>query len=276
MKRFRSVLILTLSALAFATGVTGCKHPAPPAEQADNLTVGKVQGEIKVGMDAASVAQILGSPNIVTTDEKRREVWIYDKVSSESVDTSNSFGGTIIIFGGQTSQLPALEDPEDADDHHQVRRGQEGPRLCLQLLAVLGGRPAAPPSLSAQRPRQTLAAAWSLLLIASLCGAGCAGAEDDAHRALRRSPRRAPRTRRCRRGNSRRRARTSCSRPPPRCSRTWASRSRRATASSGFLRAAKERSAREYGQEIRRDVVAFLTCALTSEPLASERTRLVT
>jgi outer membrane protein assembly factor BamE (lipoprotein component of BamABCDE complex) len=105
MKRFRSVLILTLSALAFATGVTGCKHPAPPGEQADNLTVGKVQGEIKVGMDAASVAQVLGSPNIVTTDEKRREVWIYDKVSSESVDTSNSVGGTIIIFGGQTSQL---------------------------------------------------------------------------------------------------------------------------------------------------------------------------
>jgi outer membrane protein assembly factor BamE (lipoprotein component of BamABCDE complex) len=74
------------------------------AGQADNLTVGKVQGEIKVGMDAASVAQILGSPNIVTTDELRREVWIYDKVSSESVDTSNSFGGTIIILGGQTSQ----------------------------------------------------------------------------------------------------------------------------------------------------------------------------
>jgi hypothetical protein len=31
----------------------------------------------------------------------------------------------------------------------------------------------------------------------------------------------------------------------------------------GFLRAAKERSAREYGQEVRRDVIAFLTGALT-------------
>ena len=95
-----------LVTLALAVGLAGagCSHPAPPAEQAENLTVGKVQGEIKVGMDAASVAQILGSPNIVTTDEKRREVWIYDKVSSESVDTSNSFGGSIIILGGQTSQ----------------------------------------------------------------------------------------------------------------------------------------------------------------------------
>jgi len=101
MKRTRMALILMLASLVV---VTGCRHPAPPAQQADNLTVGKVQGEIKIGMDAASVAQILGSPNIVTTDDQRREVWIYDKVSSESVDTSNSFGGTIIILGGQTSQ----------------------------------------------------------------------------------------------------------------------------------------------------------------------------
>jgi len=108
MKPSRMLMIFALFPIALATvlGTSGCqfKHPAPPAEQADNLTVGKVQGEIKIGMDAASVAQILGSPNIVTTDEKRREVWIYDKVSSDSVDTSNSFGGTIIILGGQTSQ----------------------------------------------------------------------------------------------------------------------------------------------------------------------------
>jgi uncharacterized protein (DUF1330 family) len=52
---------------------------------------------------------ILGSPNIVTTDEKRREVWIYDKVSSESVDTQNSFGGSIIILGGSTSQRQRSE-----------------------------------------------------------------------------------------------------------------------------------------------------------------------
>ena len=65
--------------------------------------MGRVQGEIKVGMDAASVALILGSPNIVTTDEQRREVWIYDKVSSERVDTARSAYGTIIILGGSQS-----------------------------------------------------------------------------------------------------------------------------------------------------------------------------
>ncbi|MCD4764839.1 MAG: hypothetical protein K8R28_12570 [Desulfobacterales bacterium] len=79
-------------------------HPNNAGPDATNLTVGKVQGEIKEGMPASDVAAILGSPNIVTTDEKRREVWIYDKVSSNRVDTRKSFGGGIIILGGSTRQ----------------------------------------------------------------------------------------------------------------------------------------------------------------------------
>lgn len=77
----------------------GCVGGGEKAEiKEDRLTVGKVQGEIKVGMAASQVAELLGSPNIVTTDEKRREVWIYDKVSSERVDTaSSSFAGLIIL-----------------------------------------------------------------------------------------------------------------------------------------------------------------------------------
>ncbi len=70
----------------------------------DRLTVGKVQGEIKVGMPASQVAELLGSPNIVTTDEKRREVWIYDKVSTDRVDTASSVYGTIIILGATSSE----------------------------------------------------------------------------------------------------------------------------------------------------------------------------
>jgi outer membrane protein assembly factor BamE (lipoprotein component of BamABCDE complex) len=94
-----SILAAAVAALLLA----GCWSPPPPP-RGENLTVGKVQGEIKVGMDAASVASILGTPNIVTTDEKRREVWIYDKVSSDRVDTSKGFGGGIIILGGSTAQ----------------------------------------------------------------------------------------------------------------------------------------------------------------------------
>ena len=102
--RWMPLLRGALIALALL-GLGGClSHPEPPASSPQNLTVGKVQGEIKVGMPASDVAMILGSPNIVTTDEKRREVWIYDKVSSESVSTSNSAYGTLLIVGAQTRQ----------------------------------------------------------------------------------------------------------------------------------------------------------------------------
>jgi hypothetical protein len=85
-----SVVLLSLAACA-----------GPPEDRgANRLTVGKVQREIEIGMDAASVVEILGSPNIVTTDEKRREVWVYDKVSSDRVDRAGSVGGTLIILGG--------------------------------------------------------------------------------------------------------------------------------------------------------------------------------
>ncbi len=85
--------------LCLAIGGTGCV--GGPAEiKEDRLTVGKVQGEIKVGMPASQVAELLGSPNIVTTDEKRREVWIYDKVSTDRVDSARSSFAGIIILGG--------------------------------------------------------------------------------------------------------------------------------------------------------------------------------
>ncbi|HVN40604.1 MAG TPA: hypothetical protein VMW19_20755 [Myxococcota bacterium] len=90
--------VLVTLATGIALAACESKPPAPPQPSAEELTVGKVQGEIKVGMDAASVAQILGSPNIVTTDEKRREVWIYDKVSTDRVDEDRLAGGTIIVL----------------------------------------------------------------------------------------------------------------------------------------------------------------------------------
>jgi len=99
----KKTLLLIISIVA--TLPSCINHPVNDSNGAtSNLTVGKVQGEIKIGMPASDVAAILGSPNIVTTDEKRREVWIYDKVSSNSVDTNNSAFGSLIIFGANTSQ----------------------------------------------------------------------------------------------------------------------------------------------------------------------------
>lgn len=87
--------ILSLCLLMAFTGCGGGKAEI----KEDRLTVGKVQGEIKVGMAASQVAELLGSPNIVTTDEKRREVWIYDKVSTDRVDTASSSYAGLIILG---------------------------------------------------------------------------------------------------------------------------------------------------------------------------------
>jgi outer membrane protein assembly factor BamE (lipoprotein component of BamABCDE complex) len=95
--------IVVALGLCLSVALPGCAREAAQSKE-DQLTVGKVQGEIKVGMPASRVAEILGSPNIVTTDEKRREVWIYDKVSTDRVDTSGSAYGTLIILGGSRQE----------------------------------------------------------------------------------------------------------------------------------------------------------------------------
>ena len=75
------------------------------AEDADRVTVGTVQKEIRLGMSGADVATVLGSPNVVTTDTERRETWVYDKMATE-VAYSKS-GGSIVglIFGGSGGGL---------------------------------------------------------------------------------------------------------------------------------------------------------------------------
>ncbi len=67
----------------------------------DRLTVGTVQRNIKVGMTSAQVIEALGSPNVVTTDEERREVWVYDKIATDvTYSQSESGGGLSLILVG--------------------------------------------------------------------------------------------------------------------------------------------------------------------------------
>ncbi len=85
-----------------AVVLTGCMasqhRRAVQDDSADRVTVGTVQQSIRVGMSGAEVAGVLGSPNIVSTDEERREVWIYDKISTESVRSSSEGGVLSLIF----------------------------------------------------------------------------------------------------------------------------------------------------------------------------------
>lgn len=88
--------LLILAGLVVVAGCTGAQHYNPQADE--DLTVGTVQKEIRVGMSGATVAEVLGSPNIVSTDEDRNEVWIYDKISTQYVSADASAG--ILALGG--------------------------------------------------------------------------------------------------------------------------------------------------------------------------------
>lgn len=97
----RSIASLALITVFLVSGCmsAGQHRTAVRDESADRMTVGKVQREIRVGMSGAEVAQVLGSPNIVTTDEKRREAWIYDKVATETAYSTSSGGVAALILG---------------------------------------------------------------------------------------------------------------------------------------------------------------------------------
>ena len=133
MKKTWIALGLCLSVVA-----AGCSSEKAEIKE-DRLTVGKVQGEIKVGMRGVPGR---GDSSAARTSSrqmsKRREVWIYDKVSTDRVEVANSsFAGIILIMGTKSSEKFQLHTAAHPHHHHQVRRREKGPRLCLQLYAVL-------------------------------------------------------------------------------------------------------------------------------------------
>lgn len=92
--------LVLLAALVLSGCQTAARHRADVQDDSsDRMTVGKVQKEIRVGMSGADVAQTLGSPNIVSTDEERREVWIYDKIATDHAYSSSSGGISALILG---------------------------------------------------------------------------------------------------------------------------------------------------------------------------------
>ena len=101
-RRCLEVLVVTTAALGGAGCVTARQHAAQVqrATGEDRLDVGTVQREIRIGMSGAEVLETLGSPNIVSTDELQREVWVYDRISTDTARSSTRglLGGA--VFGG--------------------------------------------------------------------------------------------------------------------------------------------------------------------------------
>jgi outer membrane protein assembly factor BamE (lipoprotein component of BamABCDE complex) len=96
----KSVILITSIAISLSACTPASKHAEQVrANDSDRISVGKVQREIRVGMSSADVVAALGSPNIVTTDEQRREQWVYDKIATENVYSRSSGGvGALILY----------------------------------------------------------------------------------------------------------------------------------------------------------------------------------
>ncbi len=97
----KALVVTGLIALTLAgCTMTAANHADQlPASHDRELTVGLVQKDIRKGMTQSDVAQVLGSPNIVSKDKDGVETWIYDKIASEASYSTGS-GGILSLFTG--------------------------------------------------------------------------------------------------------------------------------------------------------------------------------
>ena len=108
--------------------MTGCMTASQHNDQLgsmdeERLTVAAVQREIKLGMSGAAVLSTLGSPNIVSTDKDRHEVWVYDRVGTEYV-YSNSGTGLISLIGASGGSVVGGVLPRHQQNAGASRRSQ--------------------------------------------------------------------------------------------------------------------------------------------------------
>lgn len=88
--------------LAFSTCLlTSCIGPYSEESLGDRISIAPAQREIRVGMTSVDVVSVLGAPNMVTTDNQRRETWVYDRIST--VETAYSDSG-YVSFGVKSSR----------------------------------------------------------------------------------------------------------------------------------------------------------------------------
>ena len=118
------LILIALSVLVFqGCGAQYHSEKVQSGLQGDRMTLGTVQREIKIGMPSSQVVEALGSPNMVTTDEQRREVWVYDKFAT---DVAASKSGWSIIFvsasaGASSSSQRTITIVIKFDENKNVR-----------------------------------------------------------------------------------------------------------------------------------------------------------
>lgn len=104
MKKNIYVLSLFLSVLF----LMNCSTVIEKNVKDEQITTAKTQREIRIGMPSSSVVDVLGAPNMVATDDKHCEIWVYDKVSTQVSSSKSSSGIWLLIINfGKNSSLPA-------------------------------------------------------------------------------------------------------------------------------------------------------------------------
>jgi outer membrane protein assembly factor BamE (lipoprotein component of BamABCDE complex) len=101
------ILSLTVLPILFCIALGGCQTSNERAEnvkaainQPSDLSVSAAQTSIQNGMSGAEVIEALGTPNIITTDREGREVWTYDKVSTQTISSYSSGGAQGLLLAG--------------------------------------------------------------------------------------------------------------------------------------------------------------------------------
>ena len=100
MKKIVTTSLIIVSSLIMSGCAMKQSYYNPDADE--KITVAKAQKDIKKGMSSAEVVVVMGSPNIITTDQYKCEVWVYDKISSQAVkqNLSGSLAGLFIAGSG--------------------------------------------------------------------------------------------------------------------------------------------------------------------------------
>lgn len=115
MTRFRLQAALLLSVLVAAcTPASEHAREVASRDSRDRLTLGTVQREIREGMSGAEVAAALGAPNMVTSDERRRETWVYDRIATEQVYSNSSGGVNALFLAGVSGRSGASQTTQRA------------------------------------------------------------------------------------------------------------------------------------------------------------------
>ncbi len=96
----RTAISLTLSALLAGCASAAYHRADVQDDSVGRVTLGNVQRQVDIGMSGAEVLSALGSPNIVSTDEYRNEVWVYDKIATDVSYSRSSGGISSLLFGG--------------------------------------------------------------------------------------------------------------------------------------------------------------------------------